>query len=144
MVYPGTEVYNRYVMFDFSGVSGSSEYVAYITLSVQDGTLRELRDRGQHYLKSNIISHLPISVNFANLILVRALRDKDIGKSPAGHSRDTGRKTNLELPEFSISQPHKRSPFLPLHPQLVLVFQLFSLVLTMKCGGQVAEVFWSV
>lgn len=42
VVYPGTEVYNRLVIFDFSGVCGSSEYVAYNTLSVQDGVLRRL------------------------------------------------------------------------------------------------------
>jgi len=42
VVYPGTEVYNRSVMFDFSGCFGSSEYVAYNTLSVQDGVLWEL------------------------------------------------------------------------------------------------------
>jgi len=42
VVYPGTEVYNKLVMFDFSGVSGSSEYVVYNTLSVQDGVLWEL------------------------------------------------------------------------------------------------------
>ena len=42
VVYPGTEVYSRLMMFDFSGVSGSSEYVVYSTLSVQDGVLRGL------------------------------------------------------------------------------------------------------
>lgn len=46
VVYPGTEVYNTFVMFDFSGVSGSSEYVVYNTLSVQEGVLRELSWRG--------------------------------------------------------------------------------------------------
>jgi hypothetical protein len=77
---------------------------------------------GSAPFKCNRISHLPVFVNFANLILVRALRDKDIGESPAGRSPDRARKANLELPEFTFSQPHKRSPFLPLHPQLVVLF----------------------
>ena len=46
VAYPGTEVYNKLVMFDFSGVSGSSVYVVYSTLSVQDGVLSELSKLG--------------------------------------------------------------------------------------------------
>ena len=60
-------------MFDFSGVCGSSEYVAYNTLSVQDGVLRVLWGRSQHRIEMRPIHCLPVFIDFANPILVRAL-----------------------------------------------------------------------
>jgi hypothetical protein len=61
-------------MFDFSGISGSSVYVAYNTLSVQDGVLSEL-SRFVSVPNQNVISScLPVFVDLANPILVRALQ----------------------------------------------------------------------
>ena len=45
------QIYHRFVMSDLSGVSGSSEYVVYNTLTVQDGVLREPSWKNQHLFK---------------------------------------------------------------------------------------------
>ena len=128
VVYPGTEVYSRLVMFEVSGVSGSSVYVVYSTRSVHDGVLRELSRFGSTPHRNVMNLPLPVFVDFANPILVCALQWRNTGESSADRSReDQTRKTCLELPEFTLSQPYKHGALLPFHPQLVILFQLFSL-----------------
>lgn len=74
VVYPGTEVYSKLVMSDFSGVCGSSECVVYNTLSVQDGVLRELPGQESVLHQSVTSSRQPVFVDFANPIPIRALQ----------------------------------------------------------------------
>lgn len=102
-MYPGTEVYNKLVIFDFSGVSGSSEYVAYNTLSVQDGVLRELSRQELTPNRNVQSSRLPVFVDFANPILVRALQKPSADEPRADHRlEDEMGRANLKLPEVPL------------------------------------------
>jgi hypothetical protein len=143
VVYPGTEVYNRLVMFDFSGVCGSSEYVAYNTLSVQDGVLRELS--GQESVPRWDATRLPPTY------ICRLRRSRTctctIGvrhESCADH--DTEEKTwrtDLEIPEITLSQTHEHGTFLLFHPQLVILLQFLPLALAIECGDKSTMIVWS-
>jgi hypothetical protein len=56
---------------------------------------------------------------------------------------DKTRRTDLELPEVTLSQPHKHGAFLLFHPQLVILLQLLSLALAIECGDQGIMIVWS-
>ena len=143
VVYPGTEVYNRLVMFDFSGVCGSSECVAYNTLSVQDGVLWELSGQESVPRWDVTNSHQPVFVDLANPILVRALKKPDTHESCADHNtKDEMGRADLEIPEVTLSQPHKRGAFFLFHPQLVILLQFLSLAPTIECGYKRIMIVW--
>ena len=86
-------------MFDFSGAPGSSEYVAYNTLSVQDGVLRELLWRNSVSYRNVEGSHPPVFVDFANPILIRALQKSRAWVNPmqiADQRSKRGRTLNFQ------------------------------------------------
>jgi len=85
VVYPGTDMYSRLVMFDLSGVSGSSEYVVYSTLSVQDGVRWELSRRRSEPHEIREVLKLPVTVNFTNTVLVCALQKPSVDESYADY-----------------------------------------------------------
>ena len=131
-------------MFDFSGVSGLSEYVVYNTLSVQDGVLWELSRQRLASHRNASISRLPVFVNFANPVLVRALQKQSVNEFHEDRRPEdkTGR-ANLELPEVALPQTHKHGALLLLHPQLIILLQLLPLALVIECRDQGTMIFWS-
>ena len=112
VVYPGTEVYSKLVMFDFSGVCGSSEYVVYNTLSVQDGVLPELSGQESAPHRNLTSSHPPVFVDFANPVSVRALQKPDKRESWAHNARKTKReRLTLNFQKSPSLSPTNTVPF---------------------------------
>ena len=92
----------------------------------------------------NMKPHPPVSVNFADAILVCALREPSSDEPHTDRGpEDKTRRSNLKLPEVTLSQPHEHATFLPLHPELIVLLQLLSLALAVECRGQGIMIIWS-